>query len=700
MIPCLSRVAVDVGGTFTDIIITVGDLRIFTYKELNIPGKLGEIINRCIIDSLQRFKSETGSSPDVGEFVLATTKCSNAVLEKSGAVTGLLCTEGYRDVLELRDGQRPPIYDIFWEPEPPIVPRRRRLEVAGRMYADGSVKDALNETSVREAIKTLQAQGVEAIAIAYLHSYSNSSHEKETIRIVQEMAPNVSACASHEILPEIREYPRTSTTVVNAYLMKVANQYFDDLESQLGKYDRPLLVMQSNGGTMTSALARRQPVRLLESGPAAGVLAVSALARELGLEKAVAFDMGGTTVKACLIENGKASETIESEVGAGATGNFGKGAGFPIRIPSFDIVELGAGGGSIAYLSEGVLLRVGPESAGAVPGPVCYGRGGSRPTVTDANVILGYMSPESIAGGAVRIDVPAARSAIEREIANPLNLSVEAAAHGIHRVANATMARAVRAVTSERGRDPREFTIIAFGGSGPIHAATLAEEIGIKRTVVPLFPGLFSAVGLQFAEQTYGAVRNALIYLGVGKEIEVLGECDEASAELQRTLDSLSIKGEARFEHYLELRQGFQTFSVNMQVPETRQSDFCQHAIDIFHEEHESTYGYRREEEPVYVANIRTRATVLSPVPSPRDVLSAGARERHAVPANGGSSERRAVFGSDSSAMTTRLISRAELATGPVRGPAIIEEFDTTIVVPPQWSATVDNLANVVLDRD
>ena len=391
-----------------------------------------------------------------------------------------------------------------------LIPRRRRIEVSERMTVQGEVETPLNEEEVRQAIHTLKRQGVESIAVAFLHSYVNPSHEQRAVALIREVFPEVMVCSSAEVLPEVREYERTSTTALNAYLMPVVNRYLDQVETQLQAYPPTLQIMQSNGGVMTAAHARRRPVHMIESGPAAGALAAAGLAREIGLSQAVAFDMGGTTVKACLIEDGQAVETAEGEVGAGINraGRLSQGAGYALRVPAYDIVEVGAGGGSLAWVDDGGALRVGPRSASAVPGPACYGRGGTEPTITDANVALGYMNPGKIAGGTVPIDAAAARTAIETRLCARLHLSVQDVAFGIHQVADATMTRAIRAVTTERGRDPREFTLIAFGGSGPLHATTLADNLGMPRVYIPLFPGLFSALGLLLADIRYDYVQS------------------------------------------------------------------------------------------------------------------------------------------------------------------------------------------------
>lgn len=499
------RVAFDIGGTFTDVVIAGARGHLFTYKILTLPDSLGADVGRCVADALRQ-----QSGGRVASMVHGTTVASNAVLEGKGAVTGLITTAGFRDELEIRRLGRPGVYDVFWERTPPLIPRRLRVEVRERVTVHGQVDTPLDVNDVRTALHKLRAHGVEAVAISFLHSYVNPLHEQRAAALVRELLPHVMVCTSSAVLPEIREYERTSTTALNAYLMPVVNRYLDQLETQLRQYHPSLLVMQSNGGVMTSEHARRRPVHMIESGPAAGVLAAASLAREVGLSHVVAFDMGGTTVKACLIEDGQPVETAEGEVGAGINlaGRLSRGAGYALRVPMYDIAEVGAGGGSLAWVDEGGALRVGPRSAGAVPGPACYGRGGTTLTITDANVVLGYMNPERIAGGTVPIDAAAARRAIAEHLGTRLRLPVQDAAYGVYQVANATMMRAIRAVTTERGRDPRDFSLIAFGGAGPLHAAALAASLGMTRVYVPLFPGLFSALGLLLADLRYDYVQS------------------------------------------------------------------------------------------------------------------------------------------------------------------------------------------------
>ena len=697
--PASLRVAFDIGGTFTDVVIAGADGRLLTYKILTLPDSVGADVGRCIADAESRHPESA-----IASLVHGTTIASNAVLEEQGAETGLITTKGFRDELEIRRLGRPGVYNVFWQRTPPLIPRRRRIEVSERMTVQGEVETPLNEEEVRQAIHILKRQGVESIAVAFLHSYVNPSHEQRAVALIREAFPEVMVCSSAEVLPEVREYERTSTTALNAYLMPVVNRYLDQVETQLQAYPPTLQIMQSNGGVMTAAHARRRPVHMIESGPAAGALAAAGLAREIGLSQTVAFDMGGTTVKACLIEDGQAVETAEGEVGAGINraGRLSQGAGYALRVPAYDIVEVGAGGGSLSWIDDGGALRVGPRSAGAVPGPACYGRGGTEPTITDANVALGYMNPGKIAGGTVPIDAAAARTAIETRLCARLHLSVQDVAFGIHQVADATMTRAIRAVTTERGRDPREFTLIAFGGSGPLHATTLADNLGMPRVYIPLFPGLFSALGLLLADIRYDYVQSVPQELDAINPAALLKEFDalvsHANQDSQDSQDEQDGQGSITYERLIDLRYKRQSSELTLPVPARVEAADIQRVLaESFHAAHEQTYGYRREDDTIAIVSVRLKATVRTQSLSFSElgVSFSQSAEKTAQP-----DSRRAYFGPQQGELDTRILSRGDLVEHAVAGPLIVEEFDTTIVVPPQWQASVDAYGNIVLAKN
>ena len=515
-------------------------------------------------------------------------------------------------------------------------------------------------------------------------------------KLISEMAPQVVLCLSSDVHPEIREYERSSTTAINASLIPVVDQYMNGLEKHLSTYTNRLLIMQSNGGIMTARSARRRPIYMIESGPAAGVLAAARLAVESSLPQALSFDMGGTTAKVCLVENGTPLEKPGGEVGGGATmaSRLFGGGGHALRVPSLDIVEVGAGGGSIAWMDSGGALRVGPHSAGAEPGPVCYGRGGQEPTVTDANVVLGYMNPESIAGSTLRIDHQAAQTAIKEKVAGPLGLDLLQTAYGIIQVASATMMRALRAVSTERGRDPREFTLIAFGGAGPIHAAELAASLGIKQVYVPLFPGLFSALGLLLADFRQDQVRSVALALETVDPQTIVQLYTEAEEAMRAEMVQEGVPEAAvKFERLVDLKYGYQVSEMTLPFPsDTSLADLQEALARLFTQAHEREFGYSRD-DPIELFSLRLRATaVASHLQFTELAQQLTQNGRGPLP----SSDRQAYFGPKHGLQTVPIRQRSQIEKEE-NGPLIIEEPDTTVVVPPGWTLQRDDFGNLVL---
>jgi len=682
------RVGFDIGGTFTDVIVLGDDERLTTTKVLSLLDRVGEDIVACI--------RQSASTGQVESFVHGTTIGSNAVIENKAALTGLITTKGFRDELEMRGQRRPNIYDVAWDRLPPLVPRSLRLEVHERILGDGEIEQPLQSKETQGVIQTLLDAHVEALAVCLINSYLNPTHERQIGQLIAEMAPQMVVCLSSDIHPEIREYERMSTTAINASLIPVVDRYLNQLEKHLSVYSRRLLIMQSNGGIMTAQAARRRPAYMIESGPAAGVLAAARLATETHLNQVLSFDMGGTTAKACLIENGVPLEKPGGEVGGGATMTtrlFG-GAGHALRVPSLDIVEVGAGGGSIAWIDEGGALRVGPHSAGAEPGPVCYDRGGSEPTVTDANVVLGYINPEAIAGSTLRINYQAAWEAIEQKLAKPLQVDVLRAAYGVTQVANAAMMRALRAVSTERGRDPREFTLIAFGGSGPIHSAALAESLGISRVLVPLFPGLFSALGLLLADYRHDYLRSVVAALDRVNAETILQHYEEMETAAQAELLQEGVAHETiRFERQVDLRYSYQVSELTLPFPTTvKRADLRTELARIFTEAHKQAFGYERN-DTIEVVNLRLRALASA---GPIRFVDLVAHSK-----NGGGSEegsRQAYFGPVHGSHETPVRRRVGISTE-CTGPLIIEEPDATVVIPPGWRVSREEYGNLVLSK-
>ncbi|HKV56232.1 MAG TPA: hydantoinase/oxoprolinase family protein [Candidatus Binataceae bacterium] len=685
------RVGFDIGGTFTDVIIRADDGRIFTDKVLSLLDRVGEDVAAAV--------RPVARSEKVESFVHGTTVASNAVIEGTAAPTGFITTAGFRDELEMRGQRRPNIYDVNWDRLPPLISRALRVEVNERILGDGTVEKPLDLDDARETIERLLELKLEAIAVCLINSYLNPVHERQLAALISQLAPRMVVCLSSDIHPEIREYDRGSTTAINASLIPVIGRYLDHLERVLSPLSSRILVMQSNGGIMSAEAARRRPVFVIESGPAAGVLAAARLAADCSLDKVLSFDMGGTTVKACLIEKGKPLEKPGGEIGAGVnTGTrlFG-GGGHVVRVPAIDIVEAGAGGGSIAWIDDSGALRVGPRSAGAEPGPVCYGHGGTAPTVTDANVVLGYMNPSAIAGSKLAIDRAAAYEVIAQQLAAPLELDPLQVAYGITQVANSAMTRVLRAVTTERGRDPREFTLLAFGGAGPIHAAALAENIGIAKLIVPLYPGLFSALGLLMADYRHDYIATIAAPLAGLDPAGIFDRYDQLRATAQAEMLAEGMTPNAiRFEQQIDLKYGYQMYEMTLSFPDgVHSSNLAAALAKLFNDAHDRTYGYHRD-DPIELVSLRLRALASAGSISFAD-LAAKSSVAHGTPV-AESRAREAFFGPANGLMMTPVRSRFEV-NGREPGPIIVEEPDTTVVVPPGWTVERDVFANLVLTR-
>ena len=684
------RVGVDVGGTFTDVVLPAADGSLHALKLLSSPDDYG----RAIVAGAKELLESAGvAAAAVDELVHGTTVATNAVLEGTGAPTGLLTTRGFRDVLEIRRIRIPVQYDFTWEKPPPLVPRERRLEVDERINARGEVERTLDPQQVRRTVEQLLERGAEALAVCLLNSYANPVHEREIGALLDRYFPAIPHTLSTDVVPEIGEYERTSTTVINACLLPLVRSYLGSLRTKLadiGVTGR-LLVMQSHGGIAGDRAAAMRPAYIVESGPAAGAIAAAALASSIGCSNAIAFDMGGTTAKSTLIEGGRLRYTSEYEVGAGMSASSWstKGGGYALKLPVVDIAEVGAGGGSVVTVDAVGRVTVGPRSAGAVPGPACYALGGTEPTVTDANVVLGYLSPAGLLGGAMPIDAERATRAIREHVAAPLACSVAHAAWGIHVVANSTMARAVKAVSTQRGRDVREFTLIAFGGSGPVHAVQLARTMGIRRVVVPLVPGLFSAAGLLMTDIEHDFTQTHLaLWSDVGgATLQAIFRGLEVQAEATLRHERLSV-AEIRWRRSVDVRYRGQSHALTVAL-EGGGQDIPSDVVPAFEREHELTYGHRPRGAPVELVNVRLRATVPRPRPP---ALQACARAH--TPG-----EARTVRFADR-AVRAPVLAREMLGSDATPGPMLIEEYDSVIVVPPQARASLDHQGNVHVTLD
>ncbi|MGQ3411590.1 hydantoinase/oxoprolinase family protein [Natrinema sp. LN54] len=662
-----TRVGVDVGGTFTDVALTVDD-RLVTAK---VPTTDNQHVG--VLEGIEKACESAGIDPaEIDGFAHAMTVSVNALLERGGAETALVTTEGFRDVLEIGRQDRPDLYDLEAEKPEPLVPRERRFEVGERTTGEG-VERPVDPEEIRDLAATLRERGVEAVAVSLLHSYADPENERivaETLR--EELAVPVSA--SHEVLAEFREFERTSTTAVDAYVRPAIDHYVGRLVEEADDAGVPApRIMQANGGIADPETVREHAVTTTLSGPAAGVVGAAATVDDDDVEGLVTFDMGGTSSDVSLVRDGRAERTTDAEID-----------GLPIRTPMVDVNTVGAGGGSIAWVDAGGALRVGPESSGAQPGPACYGRGGTRPTVTDANVVLGYIGPETALGGEMTLDVEAARDALE-ELADEAGLDgALEAARGVYRVANATMTRTIRSVTVERGHDPREFALVAFGGAGPMHAAALADSLSVDRVVVPRPGGVLSAFGLLAADESYDAVRT----VGVSLEAADTGDLESVYDGLVAdVLADASDPDAARVERAADCRYAGQSFELT--VPVDDEFDAATVA-ERFREAHERAYGYAMDES-IEVVNLRATATIPGSEPTIRHEGAGdavvGTREAH-FPGTGDEPREATVYDRD------------RLAPGAaVDGPAILEQAESTTVVPPAWTGDILADGTLVMTR-
>jgi N-methylhydantoinase A len=687
-----TRIGIDIGGTFTDLVFLNAAGRVLRAKVLSTP----EDYSLGIATGLEAIVGYGSVKiAEIAQIMHGTTVATNAILEGKGARVALITTQGFRDVLEIRRLRMPVLYDIRWRKPPVLVPRRLRFEVEERIDHLGRVERSLDEAAANAVIDRILAAKVDVIAICLINSYANGAHELRLRDLIRARDASMPISVSSTLLPEIREYERTSTTVVNAYVLPLVRHYLQALEARLREREigMPLTIMQSNGGAMSAAAAAERPIHIIESGPAAGVVGAAELARRLGNVSLLSFDMGGTTAKAALIEDGRFMRVNAIEVGGGINiaGRLLSGGGYPVRSPAIDIAEVGAGGGSMARLDAGGALRVGPESAAASPGPVCYDRGGVTPTVTDANVILGFVNPAALAGGSLPIRRELAIAALQTHVAQPLGLGINEAAWGVHRVANATMARALRAVSTERGRDPRDLVVLAFGGNGPVHAATLARLLDIRKILVPPVPGLFSALGMLFPEIEHHYVRTCkqrLDRLDIGALEAGFGALQaEGAAALISEGFGAPVH---RFERLIDLRYAGANSELTLPCPADK--DIATILRRSFGAAHERQYGYRSDAETVETMNLRLiarAATASSRIPDRLELDHGRA---------GVDSARAAYFGPEFGSIETPVCVRSAVGTGWRDGPLLIEEFDSTTVVPPDGRARLSNWDTIEIE--
>src|SRR6059036_2042251 len=676
------RVGFDVGGTFTDFVLQSPSGDLLTAKRLTTYPDPSEA---CLAGLDDLLAQGAVSWSDVSQATHGTTLGSNIVIERKARGVGLLTTRGFRDVLVIGREKRYQVYDLQIEKPAPLIPRRLIGEVTERVLADGSVRTPLDEDDARRAIRELATRGVTTLAVCFLHAYRNPVHEKRVAELAADEAPGMVVTLSHEVSPTFREYERTSTTVVNAYVMTALREYLRGLGAALKErgYRGRLFVMQSSGGIATAEAMERYPVRMIESGPAAGALMAAASGELTGHRDLIAFDMGGTTAKLALVENGRPGTTTAFELHRvhGAAGS-----GLPMNIQAIDLVEIGAGGGSIARAHLGV-VAVGPESASSTPGPVCYGRGGLEPTVTDANLVLGYLNADYFAGGTLRLDAEAARRAIATRVAQPLGLSVEDAAWGIHAMVNTNMELATRVVSIERGRDPRDLTFVAFGGSGPVHGCRLAQALGIPRVILPAAAGVTAAIGLLAAEVRFDVARTYVRRLDAVDPAQLGRMYAEMTQQAMEVVRESAVGGEITVARSADARYVGQGYELTVPVPPGElDAPALARVRAAFDGLYAARYGYANPSEPVEVVTWKLSAVGGSP-----RIALAKAPTQGAGPAVKGG--RRAYFPEAPGYDRYALAAGARLV-----GPAIVEERESTTVLPPGASASVDEYANLLVE--
>jgi N-methylhydantoinase A len=687
------RLGCDIGGTFTDFVLLndeTGEIRI--NKCLTTPSDPSDAVEQGIRELERKVPDLTGK---LDEVIHGTTLVINAIIERKGAPTGLITTKGFRDVLELGREIRYAPYDIFAEFPEPLIPRRRRLVVDERVRSDGTVLKPLDPEEAREVVRRLLDMGVESIAVCLLNSFENPSHEMMIKEIILEEAPDISVSVSYEVLPQIREYERTSTTVTNAYVKPLTGRYLSKLEGRLQSIgiDGQLFIMLSSGGITSVDTAAEFPVRIIESGPTAAVISGQYYGKMFDLPEMFCFDMGGTTAKSCLIQGGVAGVVPTFEVGR--VQRFMKGSGLTIQVPVVDLMEIGAGGGSIAKVSRLGTLQVGPESAGADPGPVCYGRGGREPGVTDADLLLGYLDPDYFLGGEMALDLEGAKRAVQERIADPLGVPFLQAVWGIHDLINETMAAAAKTHIAEKGGNPNVVTVAAFGGAGPVHAYGLAKKLGAPKLIVPPNAGVGSALGFFTAPRAFDLVRSHKVSLAEVdfEEIEAIFRALET--EGARTLQKSGSSSDVLYERSVDMRFVGQGSETNVALPEGDVTGLAPETVRArFDEIYEKLYGRTYPDSPVEFINFKVRARL------PERLL-----ELPRVPRGSGKLEdavkgtRKAFSGIAKEFIPYTVYDRYTLFPGAsFQGPAIIEERESTLIVGEDSSVSVDDYGFLWID--
>ena len=685
------RVGIDIGGTFTDMLLVGDDGAAVIAKTLTTPGDPSLAVENAMRPVLE---NDAVAARERGTLIHGTTLVTNALIERKGALTALLTTSGFRDAIEIGREHRYELYDLNLDLPKPLVPRHLRFDVPERMAADGSVLDKLDEAFVRELVGELRDKGIKAIGVCYLNSFRNSAHEKRTAEIIAEVAPAIRVSLSSEVVAEIREFQRTSTTVANVYVQERVADYLAQLQARLDKigFRGSFFVMLSSGGVATRETASRFPVRLLESGPAAGAIAAAQAGMLSGHRDLLSFDMGGTTAKLCVIEDGQPLKTHEFEVDR--VYRFRKGSGLPVRIPVIDMIEIGAGGGSIARVDSLGLLKVGPDSSGADPGPVCYGQGGKHPTVTDADLMLGYLDANYFLGGKMKLDSDGTKKALER-LGRPLRMSAEEVAWGIHQIVNENMANAARAHLGERGTDPRRMPMYAFGGAGPVHGYRVAEILRLPALISPFGAGVGSTFGLLSAPLAFDFVRSAYSRMDHLEWSLANRLLDEMAQEGRKVLESSGLNAAAiHYQRTADLRYVGQGHEVSVALPDgvLGAADLARIGAE-FERTYELLYGRKGPDVPLEVINWRVVAS------GPRPDMNLKLARNMSKRGDARKGSRPAFFPEINGYTETTIYDRYALEPGTqFNGPAIVEERESTLIIGARGRARVDERLNVVVE--
>ncbi len=676
------RVATDIGGTFTDLVYVNEEGEIGVAKSHTTPPNF----EKGVIDVIEKSGIDQTA---IQTFIHGTTVIINALTERKGVKTGLITTKGFRDVLEIARGNRPDLFNVRYQKPVPFVERYLRQEVEERLNYKGDVLSSLNKERLKEIIQYFKEQEVEAIAVAYLHSYVNPVHEIETVTMVKELWPEVAVTASHEVTKEWREYERTSTTVLNSYVKPIAASYVNRLHNKLieNETDSQNYIMQSNGGTTTFNSAKQTPINMVESGPVAGIYGAAVLGEILDEKNIIAFDIGGTTAKCSLINQGEVKVSTDYFIEKNE-----RSAGYPIKVPVVDIVEIGNGGGSIAWIDGAGSLKVGPQSAGALPGPVAYGQGGTEPTTTDANLITGRLSPENFD---YEVDLDKVKAAIKEKVADHFGMSVEDAALGIIRIANSNMLNALKLISVRKGHNPREFSLVAFGGGGSMHAPALAKELGVKKVIVPVASSVFSAWGMLMTDLRHDYIQTYIRRLNQLDPSELNKEWNSIETQALKQYQEEGVSEEdVLFTRFADIRYLGQEHTVKVPVPNGEWSEeTISEVVERFGDLHEQHYTFKLEGTPTEIVNLHLTAFGKVLKPELKRLTSASSDPQEAY------KETRPVYFEDSGWVETKVYYRSLFGQGmKISGPAIVEEPSASTVIYPDQSLTVDEYGNLIIE--